>query len=277
MSDDRIHRAVSADGAEIAGRVHGQGPALVLVHGAFGDGEFAWDELLPRLTDRFTCYTPSARGRGLSAEHPDHSPPRVDEDITAFVGSIGEPVCLFTWSNVFGFDAAAKSGNVAALASYESGVLSVAREDDLGHVGATFEQIGMAAADGRLVDAVHAFTPGFMTDGEIAALEGTDFFQRCAGGIPAMLTFLQHYQAYEGPRATDPETLERITAPVLAMVGEQTRLRALYTNSVQYIAEHVADGRVHELPGVGHFAPVVAPETLATELISFFGSVRQPA
>ena len=94
MTEERIHRAVSADGTEIVGRVVGQGPALVLVHGGIGDGEFAWDALLPHLADRFTCYLPSTRGRGLSADNPDHSPPRLQEDINAFVDSIGEPVCL---------------------------------------------------------------------------------------------------------------------------------------------------------------------------------------
>ena len=50
MTDERIHRAVSADGSEIAGRVRGRGPALVLVHGGIGDGDVAWESLLPRLT-----------------------------------------------------------------------------------------------------------------------------------------------------------------------------------------------------------------------------------
>lgn len=191
MTDQRIHRAVSADGTEIAGRVQGQGPPLVLVHGGFGDGEFAWDELLPHLTDRFTCYLPSTRGRGLSADNPDHSPPRLQEDVTAYVESLGEPVCLATWSNVLVYGAAAHSGNVTAVAAYESGVLSVVREHELAHIGGTIEQVGMAAADGRLVDAVHAFAPGFCTDDEIAALEETDFFERWAGGIPALLNLLQ--------------------------------------------------------------------------------------
>jgi pimeloyl-ACP methyl ester carboxylesterase len=33
---DRVQRAVSADGTEIAGHVFGQGPPLVLVHGGLG-------------------------------------------------------------------------------------------------------------------------------------------------------------------------------------------------------------------------------------------------
>src|SRR6266508_3654173 len=74
-ANERIHRAVSADGTEIAGRVQGLGPPLILVHGAYGDGEIAWKALLPYLTDRYTCYLPSTRGRGLSSDNPDHSPP----------------------------------------------------------------------------------------------------------------------------------------------------------------------------------------------------------
>ena len=98
MNEKRIHRAVSADGTEIAGRVVGEGPALVLVHGGIGHGDLAWEALLPHLTDRFTCYLPSTRGRGLSSDNPDHSPARLEEDVTAFVDSIGEPVCLVGWS-----------------------------------------------------------------------------------------------------------------------------------------------------------------------------------
>ena len=73
-ANERIHRAVSADGTEIAGRVQGLGPPLILVHGAYGDGEIAWKALLPYLTDRYSCYLPSTRGRGLSSDNPDHSP-----------------------------------------------------------------------------------------------------------------------------------------------------------------------------------------------------------
>lgn len=278
MSDTRIHRAVSPDGTEIAGRVQGQGPPLVLVHGGFGDGDVAWEALLPLLSDRFTCYLPSTRGRGLSADNPDHSPPRLQEDVTAFVDSIGEPVCLVTWSgNGEALGAAAHSGAVAAVAAYEPGVLSVVQEDDLAHFGATMEQVGMAAADGRLVDAVHAFAPGFCTDNEIAALEETDFFERWAGSIPALLRFLQEDASYEGLRPTDPEVLGKITVPVLLLRGQQTLLRTLFTDSEQHIAQHVADPHVRELLGLGHFAPVLTPGPIAKELISFFESVQQPA
>jgi pimeloyl-ACP methyl ester carboxylesterase len=279
MPEDRIQRAVSADGTEIAGRVQGQGPPLVLVHGAIGDGDIAWEALLPHLTDRFTCYLPSTRGRGLSGDNPDHSPPRLEEDITAFVDSIGEPVCLVGWSGggAWVLGATAHSGSVAAVAAYEPGVVSVMREDDFARTRATLEQLGTAAADGRLVDAVRAFTPWIGTDDEIAALEETDFFARWAGAVPALLQFFQHDATYAGPRSTDPELLRQVAAPVLLLRGQQTELRTYFADAAQHIAQHVPDPHVRELHSVGHFAPLLAPESIAEELISFFESVRQPA
>ena len=218
MTGERIHRAVSADGTEICGQVRGRGPALVLVHGGIGDGEVAWEVMLPHLTDRFTCYLPSTRGRGLSGDNPDHSPPRREEDVTAFIDSINEPAFVVGWSGsgpwVLG--AAERSGNVAAVAAYEPFVVSVMREDDLRHTAATMEQVGMAAARGRLVDGLRAFAQWICSDLEIAVLEETDFYEQWATRVPAMLRFVEADASYAGPRPTDREAL--------AMVGRQGRV-----------------------------------------------------
>ncbi|MFI9813857.1 alpha/beta fold hydrolase [Saccharothrix variisporea] len=276
---ERIHRAVSPDGTEIVGRVRGRGPALVLVHGAIGDGEIAWEALLPELTDRFTCYLPSTRGRGLSADHPDHSPPRLVEDVTAFVDGIGEPVGLVGWSGsgAWVLGAAARSRSVAAVAVHEPVLIPVMGPDDLAETAATMQRIGAAAGAGRLVDALHAFAPWICTAEEVAALERTDFFQRWAGAVPAMLRLLQQDGSYAGPRATDPEALAAVTAPVLLLVGKRTRLHPFFTASARFLARHVVHGQVWELPGLGHFAPVLAPRSVAEELVTFFESARQPA
>jgi pimeloyl-ACP methyl ester carboxylesterase len=277
MTDERIHRAVSADGTEIAGRVRGRGPALVLVHGGIGDGDVAWGALLPHLIDQFTCYLPSTRGRGLSSDNPDHSPARLEEDVTAFVDSIGEPVFLVGWSGsgAWVLGAAVRSASVAAVAAYEPFVVPVMGDDDRARTFATMEQVGVAAADGRLVDAVRAFAAWICTDPEIAALEETDFYGRWAGCVPAMLRFVQQDATYEKPRSTDPEALGLVTAPVLLLRGQETALGTFIADAIRHIAQHVSDPHVSELPGAGHFAPVIVPEPIATELIRFFESVRQ--
>ncbi len=278
MTDERIHRAVSADGTEIAGRVRGQGPPLVLVHPPVADPDIAWEALVPHLTDRFTCYRPSLRGRGLSGDNPDHSPPRFREDFNAFVDSIGDPVFLMGWSDggSLALGAAAHSGSVTAVTAFEPSVWPLMREDELARQGAMVEQVGAAAADGRLTDAARIFHRYVCTDTEFDALDA-DYLERQGGFWPLLMRELQQGIAYEGPEPTDPEVLGQIDAPVLVLLAQQTRLKTWFTDSAQHIAQHVGDSHVRELPGVGHFAPLVAPKPIAKELISFFDSVRQPA
>ena len=276
---DRIHRAASADGTEIAGRVQGQGPPLVLVHGPVHDGDIAWEALLPLLTDRFTCYLPSLRGRGLSGDNPDHSPPRshFQEDVNAFVDSIGEPVYLMGWSDggSLALGAAAHSDAVAAVAAYEPAVWTLMREDDLARFGAAIEQESEATADGRLLDAAHIFHHFVCTDDEFAALEA-DYLDRQARLFPLLMQEIQQGMSDEGPQPTDPEVLGQIDAPVLVLLAQQTRLSTWFSDSAKHVAQHVADSHIRQLSDVGHFAPLVAPEPIAKELISFLESVRPP-
>lgn len=276
VAADRIHRAVSADGTEIAGRVHGQGPPLVLFHGAPHDADLAWEALVPHLADRFTCYLPNARGRGLSGDSEDHTPPRHEEDAVAFVDSIGGSVHVAGWSAgvLATLGAAANSYAVTAVAVYEPTiVIPVMREDDLADAFAMLEQIDAAAADGRLADAARAFHTVFANDDELAALDA-DYYERSGTAFPSMLRTVQASQTYEGPRATDPEAMARIIVPVLLLRGQHTRRATFYADTERYVAEYVADPHIREPPGVGHFAPAVAPEPVADALVSFFGSVR---
>jgi pimeloyl-ACP methyl ester carboxylesterase len=276
MASDRIHRAVSADGTEIAGRVHGEGPPLVLFHGAPHDGDLAWEALVPHLADRFTCYLPSWRGRGLSADSEDHTPLRHQEDAAAFVDSIGGSVQVAGWSAgvMTALGAADTSDAVAAVALYEPTVIPVMGEDDLADLGAAFEQVGAAAADGRLADAARAFHRFVANDDELAALDG-DYYERSASAFPSLLRTVQASETYEGPQSTDPEVMARIDVPVLLLRGQQTRRDTFYTEVEQYLAGHVTDPHLRELSGVGHFAPSIAPEPVAEALVSFCGSIQQ--
>jgi len=275
MADERIHRANSADGTEIAGRVHGQGPPLILIHGALPDGDIAWEAMVPHLSDRFTCYLPSLRGRGLSEASQDHSPPRLEEDVRAFVDSIGGPVFLVGWSAgvPWSLSAAAHSGAVTAVAGYEPTIIPMMRGDDAARRDAMYRHFGEAAGEGRLADAARAFHTLVCNENELAALDA-EYFERCAASVPALLQAAQQGPSYEGPLSTDPEVLEKITTPFLLLRGQETELDTFYTDTECYVAEHVVDPLVGlPLPGLGHLGPLLAPEPIAKELVSFFESV----
>ena len=271
---EHVQVAISADGTEIVGRVRGQGPPLVLVHGGWGDGEVAYEALVPHLADRFTCYTPSTRSRGLSGDNPDHAVHHLVEDVVAFIDTIGEPVCLLGWSGIEPpLGAAARSSAVAAVALFEGYVPAVAEPDDLAALGAAIERTRAVAADGRLADAARAFAPYVITGAELGALDG-NFFERWGRSIPAMLQYFQQNMSAQGPKAYDADQLARISVPVLALWGTETTHPAFVSKSAQHLARHAAAGHVRELAGVGHMAPLVSPELLAKELASFFESVR---
>jgi pimeloyl-ACP methyl ester carboxylesterase len=171
--------------------------------------------------------------------------------------------------------AAAVDGRaVAAVALFESTVLRVIREDDLADLGATLQQVGAAVADGRLADAARAFHRFVANDVELAALDA-DYYERSGAAFPSLLRAVEAAEGYVGPEPTDPEALVRIDVPLLLLRGEQTRRTALYTDAEQYMAEHVPDPHLRALPGLGHFAPNLAPAPVAEALGSFFGSVSR--
>src|SRR5690606_37580393 len=103
----------------------------------------------------------------------------------------------------------------------------------LGQLAAAIEQVGLAAGDGRLVDALHAFPAGICNDDEIAALDGTDFHERWSGGVPELRSFFQQLMTADGPGPDHPEALAQVTVPVLLLTGEQTLLRAVFDDAVR--------------------------------------------
>lgn len=271
MEPDRIHRTRSADGTEIAGGVYGHGPALVLVHGAVADGESEWSELLPWLTDRFTCYLPSTRGRGLSGTHPDLSREAQVRDVTAFVDSIGEPAGLVGVSGggMLALGAAARASAVTALAAIEPVVFEVQGPEDRGRLRHIADLAAEAIREGRPAEGSATFLEWIANEEEVAALSGDpEGLESLAAYLPIDVEQFREALDFTGPSPTAPSVCERITAPVLLLHGSGTAL-GWFTDSVRYAAEHIPHATVREVPGAGHLAHLVRPERHAAELIAF--------
>lgn len=277
MDEDRIHRAVSADGTEIAGRVYGQGPPLVLVHGSLEDGDLDWDAMLPFLTERFTCYLMSTRSRGLSGESTDLSPERRLEDVTAFIGSIGRPVNLVGESDggALALGATASTDAVSAVAVHEPVVFEVLGETDATRLEDTITRVSDTAENGRLAEAARIFSELVANHDEQAALSASGYFEECARYIPTFLQELEQGTQAQGPSPTDPTILAKITAPVLLLHGARSALHDFFADGVRHVADHAPHTQVRELPASGHFGVTFAPEPIAHELLKFFGPAPQ--
>lgn len=279
MSNQRTHYVTTTDGVTIGGTVHGQGPALVFLQGAVGDGDLDWQRVVRHLTDRYTCYLTSMRGRGLSGDHPDLSTSRILEDFATYVDSIGEPAGLVGWSGGGYFAlgvAASRADAVAAVAPFEPGILTLMDEAEQAVAGAAVARTAELAAAGNLAAAVGAFLRWPFNDQEIAVAGDAGYTEAAARYVPNLLNLLQQAMEEDGvPGVEDPAVIGTISAPTLVLQGSHTK--PFFTTCAQYVAQHVPNARIQEIPGVGHAAPLTDPEALAEALTDFFAPAQQPA
>jgi pimeloyl-ACP methyl ester carboxylesterase len=89
LSESFVTRVVSRDGTEIAYWTSGEGPPLVLVHGA-PDDHTRWHPLLPYLESHATVHAMDRRGRGASGDAPGYHLAREFEDVAAVVDAVAE-------------------------------------------------------------------------------------------------------------------------------------------------------------------------------------------
>ncbi|TVR36046.1 MAG: alpha/beta hydrolase, partial [Balneolaceae bacterium] len=269
--DFRIHRAISDDGTQIAGRVHGNGPPIVFFHGGLTDGEYAWNGIIPHLTDQFTCYLPSMRGTGLSADHPDQRPERHAEDLAAFINTIGKPVGLFGHSTgaTYGFGAIQQGANVAVMATYEPAVFEFWEEgEDAERFQQAVGSMAKAAGEGRLADGARDLLSVFGNEEEIPVMQDEGHFEHAGKYVPKLLEIFEQAPETEAPNPNDPLELARVTIPVLLLYG--TESTDAHIDSVHYLDENLPDSRIHGIPGLGHMAPELGEKPVADLLMEFF-------
>lgn len=271
MTTDRIQRAVTSDGVDIAGRVYGQGPPLVLVHGVTDDGDVCWESILPYLENDFTCYLMNNRGRGLSGDGPDHTRDGRIRDVTAFAESIGEPVALFGLSSggLVSLGAAARSDVFTRVAVYEPALVhEAANQEELAEVQQGMMSIIEAIQEGRAAEAIGIFAEIVGTDEEMSELTERSYMTAAAPVAPALLADLQQMRSSESASPSSPEVLAEVTVPVQVLKGSDSALQ-WFADGVRHVGEHLPDAKITELPGAGHFAPLLHPEAVANEVIGF--------
>jgi pimeloyl-ACP methyl ester carboxylesterase len=272
MDSNLIHKANSEDGVEIIGKVYGEGRPLVFLPPGPAECEQGWKSALPALKERFTCYLVNTRGRGLSNEHPDHSPERLVDDVLKFAESIEEPVTLVEWgSGLWAYVAAENHPAIRAVAVYEPGADEVMPDGDAEQVNEVFERVWALAAEDQVKDAAAFFIENsqvFYTDEDLATGIPYDFWQAAAVNLPIYLEEQNAIYESDRPSPMDPSILAKITVPVLLMQG--TKTTRYFESSVQYVAEHVTRGQIRKIDNAGHFGPCIHPDLIGRAIEEFF-------
>lgn len=274
MSSRRTHYVSTSDGVTLGGTVHGQGPPLVFVHGALGDGDLDWQALVVHLNDRYTCHLPSWRGRGLSGDHSDLSLGRRIGDVLAYVDSIGEATGLVGWSAgaYLALAATTQSEAVNAVAAVEPVMASAMDDQDRADLGGTLARMDDLAADGRLTEAMRAFAGFVLNSGEITRLENAGYFEAAGNYVLNLLELHRQMANHQGPVVDDPAVLATISASVLVLHGSDTK--PYFTRGARLVADHVLNARSQEIAGAGHAAPLTHSTALAAPVAEFFPPVQ---
>src|SRR6266508_1075154 len=165
----KMGAAFSKDGTKITYDKTGQGPALILVAGAFQD-RLAMGAYAEPLSKHFTVYNYDRRGRGESSDNQPYAIEREIEDIDALIQEADGSAFVFGGSSggVLTLDAAAHGSNITKLAIYEPPFVVDDSRDPVSED--MVDQLKDMIASGRRGDAAETFmTKGSLIPADMVA------------------------------------------------------------------------------------------------------------
>lgn len=255
-----LRHVTSSDGVRIACEVSGQGPPVVLVHGA-GSARWSFDAVRPLLEASFTVIAVDRRGRGDSTDADDYELRREYEDVAAVVRDAGDGALLVghSYGGLVAVGAAGLLDGLPRLALYEP-------------------PMGGVLADSETIDRWEVL----IRDGERERMM-REFFREVAGYDDAAIDELARSPLWEARKRVTPtlprelraelahrldsEALAAIAIPTVLLVGSESPDWAVRSTGAYEEALPHAERSV--LEGQGHSANVAAPELLARELTAF--------
>ncbi|OLC29619.1 MAG: hypothetical protein AUH31_06700 [Armatimonadetes bacterium 13_1_40CM_64_14] len=245
----------SKDGTRIAFEQSGEGPAIILVVGAFND-RATGAPLAQFLKPHFTVFNYDRRGRGESGDTAPYAAEREIEDLDALIAKAGGSACVFGYSSgaILALRAAAQGLAIPQLALYEPPPTG-------GKAGNLAPRLTELISAGRRGDAVELFqTEGVGIPAPVVAQ------MRKAPFRPA-LEKTAHTLVYESTilGSLPTELIASVRVPTLVIDGEESP--EVMRHAAQSLAEALPDGRHRTLGGQGHD---LVPAAVVPVLEEFF-------
>lgn len=272
IDEDTVTRVVSRDGTGIAWWTSGEGPPLVLVHGATTD-HTTWQQVLPYLEPHATVHAMDRRGRGASGDAPDYDAVREFEDVAAVIDAVayasGSAVDVLghSFGGCCAFGAAALTSNIRRLVLYEGWPPPDAATPLL--PPGLEERVDALMAQGNREAALEAF----YREGVGMSSEEIDGLKAIPGWWQARVA-VAHTLTRESPRNTpafDPQEAAKITVPTLLMIGGDSP--GHLTAGHETVAAALPDVRTAVLDGQQHIAHRLVPEAFAEHVVAFLRAV----
>ena len=249
-----VSHAESADGTSIAYQQRGEGPALVLVVGAFCT-RHTTNELAALLQNDFTVYEYDRRGRGDSGDTSPYSPEREVEDLVAVIEAAGGSAAVFGHSSgaILALETAAASRAVSAVVAYEPPYRHLQKDVP--------SRIRDLIADGHRKEAMQVFMVDAVGVPQPAAASIESWPDYA--GMSAIAHTLPYDLTLAGDGTVPSQRLAAITVPVLIADGERTVWSAEACDPVAAAIPHAE--RI-TLAGQDHGA---APNVVAPMITAF--------
>ncbi len=262
-----MQKVTSKDGTQIAFDKLGQGPALILVGGAFQyralDPQTA--QLAALLAPRLTVFHYDRRGRGDSGDAPRYSVEREVEDIQALITQAGGSAFVFGMSSggALALEAAARGLAITKMALYEPPFNS--GDDNARQASEHYtKQLTALLAESRRGDAVAlAMTTWGAPAEAVAGMRETPVWSMFEAVAPT----LAYDSAIMGDGSVPAKRLASITVPILVIDGGASP--AFMHNAAQATADALPNAQRRTLESQTHD---VAPEVLAPVLEEFYQS-----
>jgi pimeloyl-ACP methyl ester carboxylesterase len=250
----------SADGTTVAVEREGDGPALVVVAGAFCD-RTAFAGMAGMLAGGRTVFRYDRRGRGGSGNTLPYSVDREIEDLDAVVAAAGGSAALCGHSSgaALALEFAARSAAVTALVAYEP---PYAADDTSAEDDRFRRELTEAVDTGRLGDAARLFLVQTGMPAEaVAGMAAAPWWPRMEALAPTL-----PYEVAVVGGGVPVARLATITAPTLVLAGGNSS--TWFRDTARAVAAAVPGARDGELPDQDHN---VDEKVLAAAVSDFVG------
>ena len=268
-------RFVEAAGLKLHVQVAGNGPVVLLVHGA-GGATHSWRDVLPRLAERYTVVAPDLPGHGFSA-----APRAAGLRLPAMAGTLAAMLRALGLAPALavGHSAGAAVAIRMALdgAIGPAGIVSIngALKPFRGSSGIVYPALArlvvlnpvtsfVLARAARDEAAVARVIRGMGSEIDPASLAEYALLMRHRGHVEGAIGMMAQWDLK--PLVRD---LPRLETPIVLMVGE--RDRAIPPGQAREVAARVPRAEVELLTGLGHLAHEEAPERVAARILYHAG------
>ncbi|NCD19732.1 MAG: alpha/beta hydrolase [Actinobacteria bacterium] len=255
--------AISRDGTPIAFWEQGEGPPLVLVHGAVSDHR-RW-RIIPLLEPHRTAFLMDRRGRGHSGDAPEWSLEREVEDVVAVVEAAaerGQAVDLLGHSlgGRLALQAAARSPHLRRLVLYEPVITEPpAPQEVVTRMQALLDEGDKAGVVELMMREVVR-----MPEDELAAIRSQPAWP---SRVAAAHTLPRELGAVRTSGAWDPSEGPRVQVPTLLLVGGDSPPHV--KDDIRVLREALRSCAVTVIEGQQHVADQLVPELFAKLVLDF--------